>query len=59
METLELTFDFITETEKAMPVSDGTEEIWIPKSLIQDEWQSEGTVSMTLPLWFAEKEGLL
>ena len=32
-------------------------EVWIPRSLIEDIWEEDGQVEISL--WFAEKEGLV
>lgn len=43
------------ETEKAILVNDGTEDIWLPKS--QCEMNPDGTV--TMPEWLAHEKGLI
>jgi hypothetical protein len=44
----------VAETEKAKLYSIGNEEIWLPKSQIEDE--NEELVA--IPKWLAEKKGL-
>jgi len=50
------------ETEKAVLLTDGTREDWIPKSQIIDQSEDFGAgvaVEVELPIWLAEKIGLL
>ena len=32
-------------------------EVWVPNSLVEEIWESDNQVEV--PLWFAEKEGLV
>jgi hypothetical protein len=43
------------ETEKAYKFFDGTQAVWVPKSLCT--WDDEESV-MTMPQWMAEEKGL-
>jgi hypothetical protein len=47
------------ESEKAKLLDDGNLKIWIPKSQILFENEDSGIVSMTLPMWFIEKNEAL
>lgn len=56
---VEVDLDNIKETEMAVLFSDGDEEIWIPKSLMED-WPEVGESGTALvEEWFATKEGLI
>lgn len=63
-ETADLQSECLHETAKALLVRIGSRELWVPKSLIDDDSEvfdsgenSEG--KLVVPLWWAEKEGLL
>lgn len=43
------------ETERAFLLFDGDKEVWVPKSLVENN--EDGT--FTMPLWLAEKHGLV
>jgi len=44
-------------TEKAILFSDGTREVWIPKSQLEDMEIKHGVAMITIPEWLAiEKE---
>jgi len=52
----------LRETEKALLVEIEGEEVWLPKSQIDDDSEvykedTEGT--LVIPLWLAEKHGLV
>ena len=51
------------ETEKAYCVYDGTNEVWIPKSQVQDTQQIGGAFSadweFTIPEWLALEKGII
>jgi hypothetical protein len=52
-------FEFRRETDKAICVSeDGTKEFWLPKSQIEFEHKTDGSVDVTLPIWLAKEKGL-
>lgn len=55
METVEIDYDKIDfETDNALLYVIEGNNVWIPKSVLSDD---DGS-SITLPLWFADKEGL-
>ena len=48
------------ETEKAYLVYDGSEEMWIPKSLIQESKRlSDGGWEFVIPYWLAKDKGII
>jgi len=46
------------ETDAAVRVSDGTREVWLPKSQIEISNEGRRTI-VTLPKWLAQEKGLL
>lgn len=70
---VELAYDeVVTRTDEAMLFSMDGEDIWIPKSVIEDErledaWETsaygddaaEGQGTLHVAIWFAEREGLV
>jgi hypothetical protein len=60
-ETVELDLHWHQETDKAIMVSENgvdDETLWLPKSQIEYERTRTG-VRATVPVWLAEKEGLV
>ena len=55
---VEITADFIRETEKAVLIDDGDNEIWLPKSQI-DYAINDSTIALVLPEWLAVDKGLV
>lgn len=54
--------DVVEETEHSWLCSDGSKRVYIPKSLIADydgEMVEGESVTVTIPEWFAKKEGLI
>jgi len=47
----------VVDSDLAILFEDGTDQFWIPKSLIKDHDEDDKIVS--IPEWFAEKEGLV
>lgn len=63
IEYIELSVEFVHETEKAVLVDDAGSKVWIPKSLL-DGWEDNArergdVVEVSVPEWFAEKEGMI
>ena len=61
-ELLEISVIFVKQTAKAILVSEGKEERWIPKSLVEgiddfEELKRGQDITCNIPEWFAEKEG--
>ena len=62
-EQVEISVEYRHQTKKAILVSDGDDEVWIPKSLISD-WSDDDpeqgdVIVISIPEWFATKEGLV
>lgn len=47
----------VTDSDLAILFEDSEDRFWIPKSVIQDHDEDDKIVS--IPAWFAEKEGLV
>ena len=55
---------FVHHTDMAVLVNDGTEELWIPKSQIEedlnwDDFEKEDEIEFTIPEWLAIEKGLV
>lgn len=59
--SIEMTADFVRETEKAILISDGDNKIWLPKSQIDYELDEfKGVVYLIdVPEWLAVDKGLV
>lgn len=58
--TVEISVEVMAEREKAILVTDGKVEAWIPRSMILDYCEDRGSiVSIFLSEYFAEEKGLL
>lgn len=57
MVTLDLELLYIDAN--AAKFSDGDSEVWLPLSLILFEGEPGETVEVELPIWLAEREGLV
>lgn len=56
---VDLELDLIHETSKAIMVTDGKVECWLPKSLIEmEETTVANRYTVTLPRYIAEERGL-
>lgn len=59
----ELAVEFVRETENAILVKDGNNEVWIPKSQVtydEDLELKRGlALEIELPEWLAEEKGLI
>ena len=47
------------ETEKAILVTDGEKEYWLPKSQVEVEPGDRGLINVSMPRWLAEDKGLV
>lgn len=59
---IELTVEFIRQTDAAILVNEGTMEVWLPKSQVtydEDKLQKSKTFEIELPEWLAEEKGLI
>ena len=62
MKYVDFSYDaVIRETESAVLLFDGTEEYWVPKSVINDGFQIEYETEDEIEVaeWFAIQEGLI
>lgn len=60
MSHVEIDCEVIAETADALLVSDGKQEVWIPRSQISDQSEDKGKVtSIFISEWFADKKGLI
>jgi hypothetical protein len=62
--TAEVDLEIIRITDLAILFTDGDVDsnIWVPKELIfniDDDWTEGQTIEVSLPVWLAEKEGLV
>lgn len=46
-------------TAKAVLVSDGTTEAWLPLAQVEIKRNKDGTIAVTLPEWLAKDKGLI
>lgn len=64
-EYIEISCDYVRQTPGAVLVNDGTRDIWIPKSQIEDEsvfdrlTDLKSSCEIGVTRWFAEKSGLV
>ena len=56
---IEVTVDIVRETEKALLINDGTQEVWLPKSQITWTLRRDGMLDISMPEWLAEEKGLI
>jgi len=47
------------ESEKAVLINDGNQNIWLPKSVIEIDRSGDGTAVVNVPNWLANKRGLM
>lgn len=55
---------FVHQTDMAVLVQAGDEDIWIPKSQIAedldwDDYEKEDDIEFTIPEWLAEEKGMV
>ena len=57
----EFDLELVAETPKAICISDGINEGWIPKSQLEDdiEYLQDGLVHIILPEWLAKNKELI
>lgn len=53
---IDIAVDLKRETEKAYLVSDGAQEVWLPKSQVEYD---EDAKTMAMPEWLAKDKGLI
>jgi len=58
---VEITVEVIKETELAVLVTDGDEEVWLPKSHIEtdEDFISGVAIEIAIPEWLANEKGLI
>lgn len=57
---IEIAVDVVAETQKAMLVNDGKQDVWIPRSQIKDYCEEKGKVtSIFITEWLATEKGLI
>ena len=60
VKTADIDVDILRETDDAILVTDGSVEVWLPKSQIVYEGEAgDRNVEIILPEWMAEKKGLI
>jgi hypothetical protein len=57
--SIEFYAEIKNETDKAVLVFDGVNEIWLPKSKIHIKKIKAPDVEITLPAWLAKAKGLI
>jgi hypothetical protein len=58
-EVVDLTVERRHTTPKAVLIFDGDKEVWVPLSFCEIEEKQGSTIVLTVPTWFAKKEGLI
>ncbi len=57
---IDVTVELITDTDRAILVTDGGHPVWLPKSQIEYERRGVGGLyEVTLPVWLAHEKGLV
>ena len=60
MSDIELAIEVVARTDRALLVTDGKEECWIPKSQISDYvGEEDSPETIFIPEWLALKKGLI
>ena len=64
IEYVEICTVFQTQTDKAVLVSDGDEDVWLPKSCVEfdrdfEDLERGDTITIQVAEWLAEQEGLV
>lgn len=55
----EITVEILRESERAILVSDGDAQEWLPKSQIEYEGEVGQTITITIPEWIAKEKNLI
>ena len=60
-EIVEIVGEFVAETDMAILLDDGDNEVWLPKSQIDYDADANvgATIDVTIPEWLAIQEGLV
>ena len=58
---VELEVELLAETPAALKISDGTMEVWVPKSQLESEVEQldNGLIQIVIPEWLAREKGLI
>lgn len=56
---VDVTVQLLHETDKAIRVSDGTREAWLPKSQVEYNEVKPGIYEVTAPEWLLLDKGLI
>jgi hypothetical protein len=61
MGSVEFCGELTWETDKSYKVNDGAEDLWIPKSLVEEKRRvgSSADFIFVIPEWFAKREGII
>lgn len=58
-EEVDVCVEILRESDRAILVSDGDVEEWLPKSQLEYEGEVGQTVVVTMPEWLAQEKGLI
>lgn len=56
---IDICVEFLKESDRAIKVSDGNVEEWLPKSQIEYDGEPGDTITVTMPNWLALEKGLI
>jgi hypothetical protein len=57
---VEIACELVHETDRALLINDGRQEVWVPRSQILDQKEKNGVLeSITIPEWLAEEKDLV
>lgn len=56
---IDICVEFLKDSGRAIKVSDGYVEEWLPKSQIEYDGEEGDTITVTMPNWLALEKGLI
>lgn len=56
---IDICVEFLKESDRAIKVSDGCVEEWLPKPQIEYDGEEGDTITVTMPNWLALEKGLI
>jgi len=56
---IDICVEFLRDSGRAIKVSDGCVEEWLPKSQIEYDGEEGDTITITMPNWLALDKGLI
>lgn len=56
---VDICVEFLRDSGRAIKVSDGNVEEWLPKSQIEYDGEPGDTITVTMPNWLALEKGLI